>query len=406
MRRGGSHACDNMNDDDHYNSDRHPDDRSRRTQKSFYALLFAVSLALVWILLPYFGSIFWGTILALLFQPLQRSLTVRFGNRPNLAALTTLVLCVLIVILPVSVMIGTLVQEVAFAYAQIQHGQWDFALVFQKAVQALPEFAQHALDNVGLADMHGVQAKLADGAAKISQFVASQMVVIGQNTLQFAVGFGIMLYLVFFLLRDGGTISRRIRDAVPLERSHKERLLARFATVVRATVKGNIAVAAVQGLLGGIIFAVLGIKGALLWGTLMAFLSLLPAIGSALVWVPAAAYFLLAGPLWKAIVLILFCTLVIGTVDNVLRPILVGKDTKLPDWVILISTVGGMSVFGINGFVIGPLIAALFISCWDIATPPGEGDAAEVALPGKGDSVGVGVATDASASDTSRPPGA
>jgi predicted PurR-regulated permease PerM len=99
----------------------------------------------------------------------------------------------------------------------------------------------------------------------------------------------------------------------------------------------------------------------------MAFLSLLPAIGSALVWAPAAVYFLLAGPLWKAIVLVLFCTLVIGAVDNVLRPILVGKDTKLPDWVILISTVGGMSVFGINGFVIGPLIAALFVSCWDIS---------------------------------------
>ncbi|WP_133646352.1 AI-2E family transporter [Paraburkholderia flava] len=361
----------NHNDDSNFDNGNHahPDDRSRRNQKSFYALLFAVSLALVWILLPYFGAIFWGTILALLFQPLQRNLTVRFGNRPNLAALTTLALCVLIVILPVILMIGTLVQEAAFAYAQIQHGQWDFGLYFQKAVEALPGFAQRALDNVGLADMHGVQAKLADGASRISQFVAAQAVVIGQNTLQFAVGFGIMLYLVFFLLRDGRTISRRIRDALPLERSHKDRLLARFATVVRATVKGNIAVAAVQGLLGGIIFAVLGIKGALLWGTLMAFLSLLPAIGSALVWVPAAVYFLLAGPLWKAVVLILFCTLAIGTVDNVLRPILVGKDTKLPDWVVLISTVGGMSVFGINGFVIGPLIAALFISCWDIATP-------------------------------------
>lgn len=361
----------NHNDDSNFDNGNHAhlDDRSRRNQKSFYALLFAVSLALVWILLPYFGAIFWGTILALLFQPLQRNLTVRFGNRPNLAALTTLALCVLIVILPVILMIGTLVQEAAFAYAQIQHGQWDFGLYFQKAVEALPGFAQRALDNVGLADMHGVQAKLADGASRISQFVAAQAVVIGQNTLQFAVGFGIMLYLVFFLLRDGRTISRRIRDALPLERSHKDRLLARFATVVRATVKGNIAVAAVQGLLGGIIFAVLGIKGALLWGTLMAFLSLLPAIGSALVWVPAAVYFLLAGPLWKAVVLILFCTLAIGTVDNVLRPILVGKDTKLPDWVVLISTVGGMSVFGINGFVIGPLIAALFISCWDIATP-------------------------------------
>lgn len=379
-------------------------DQNSRNQKSFYMLLAAVSLALIWILLPYFGAIFWGTILAILFQPLQRSLTFRFGNRPNLAALTTLALCVLIVILPVSVMIGTLVQEVAYAYQQIRQGQWDFGLYFQQIVQALPAFAQRALDNVGLADMHGLQAKLSDGAARISQFVAGQAVVIGQNTLQFAVGFGIMLYLVFFLLRDGRAISRRIRDAIPLERSHKDRLLIRFATVVRATVKGNIAVAAVQGVLGGIIFAVLGIKGALLWGTVMAFLSLLPAIGSALVWVPAAVYFLLAGPLWKAIVLILFCTLVIGTVDNVLRPILVGKDTKLPDWVVLISTVGGMSVFGINGFVIGPLIAALFISCWDIEAPP-QNVVANVPADGGGGAIEVAEAAESAAPDDAQRPG-
>ncbi|MGH7462072.1 MAG: AI-2E family transporter, partial [Longimicrobiales bacterium] len=231
----------------------------------------------------------------------------------------------------------------------------------------LPHSVQNWLDQVGLADVAGLQAKLTEGAARISQFMATQAVTIGQNTLQFAIGFGIMLYLVFFLLRDGTILSRRIRVAVPLDDAHARRLLSRFTTVIRATVKGNVAVAAAQGFLGGVAFMMLGINGVLLWGTLMAFLSLLPAIGAALVWGPVAVYFLLAGPFWKGIVLLIFGTLVIGVVDNVVRPILVGKDTKLPDWVVLISTVGGMSVFGINGFVIGPLIAALFISCWDIA---------------------------------------
>jgi predicted PurR-regulated permease PerM len=254
---------------------------------------------------------------------------------------------------------------------QIKTGQWDFGLYFQKAVQALPFFAQRWLGDVGLGDVAGLQGKLADGAAIISQFMATQAVAIGQNTLRFAIGFGVMLYLVFFLLRDGIAISRRIREAVPLEEIHKRKLLSRFATVVRATVKGNVAVAVVQGLLGGLAFFVLGIKGALLWGTLMAFLSLLPAIGSALVWIPVAVYFLLAGPLWKAIVLTIFCALVMGAVDNILRPVLVRKDTRLPDWVVLISTLGGVSVFGINGFVIGPLIAALFVSCWDISVVEG-----------------------------------
>lgn len=161
-------------------------------------------------------------------------------------------------------------------------------------------------------------------------------------------------------------LSRRIRSAVPLNDQHKRHLFRKFATVAKATVKGNIAVAAVQGILGGVIFAVLGIQGALLWGTIMAFLSLLPAIGSAMIWGPVAIYFLLTGAVWKGVILIVFCVVVIGLIDNVLRPLLVGKDTQMPDYLVLISTLGGMAVFGLNGFVIGPLIAALFISCWDL----------------------------------------
>jgi predicted PurR-regulated permease PerM len=342
-------------------------DNNTRNEKAFYILLIVVSLAFIWILAPFVGAIFWGAILAIIFQPLQRRLTIKFGNRSNLAALTTLLLCILVVILPVTLVAGTLVQEVASAYQQIKQGQLDFAQYFQQAVHALPEIVQRQLAKLGLTDMAGLQAKLTDGAARISQFAAAQALSIGQNTFQFVISFGIMLYLVFFLLRDGGVISRRIRRAIPLAESPKQKLIQKFTTVVRATVKGNIAVALVQGALGGLIFLILGIQGALLWGTLMAFLSLMPAIGAAIIWAPAAAYFLLTGAIWKGAILILFCVLVIGMVDNILRPILVGKDTKLPDWVVLISTLGGMSVFGINGFVIGPLVAALFIACWDIS---------------------------------------
>ena len=136
--------------------------------------------------------------------------------------------------------------------------------------------------------------------------------------------------------------------------------------MVRATVKGNIVVAAVQGALGGLIFWVLGIPSPLLGGVLMAFLSLLPAAGAGIVWAPVAVYLLLSGDIWQGVVLTLFGVLVIGLVDNILRPILVGKDTQLPDFVVLISTVGGMALLGLNGFVIGPVIAALFMTLWDI----------------------------------------
>jgi predicted PurR-regulated permease PerM len=337
-------------------------------QTSFYLLLFAVSVALCFILAPFFNTIFWGSILALLFQPVQRRLLIRFGRRRNLAAFTTLLLCIVIVILPLTLVAGTLVQQGTLVYGQMKSGNLNFGNYFDHVVHALPASAQRLLDQVGLTDIYDLQQKLTAGAAQISQFLAGQALSIGQNTLQFLISFGVMLYLLFFLVRDGREISRLIREAIPLDEDRKQHLVRKFTTVVRATVKGNVAVALIQGGLGGIAFWFIGIQGALLWGVMMAFLSLLPAIGAALIWGPVAIYFLLTGELAKGIGLIAFCAIVIGMVDNVLRPILVGKDTKMPDWVVLISTLGGMAMLGINGFVIGPLVAALFMSCWDLFT--------------------------------------
>ncbi|MND99148.1 putative inner membrane protein [compost metagenome] len=153
---------------------------------------------------------------------------------------------------------------------------------------------------------------------------------------------------------------------MPLAEQQKRRLQLKFNRVVRATVKGNLLVAVTQGALGGIIFWILDIPSALVWGVLMAFLSLLPAVGAGIVWAPVAVYFVATGAFWQGAVLAAYGVFVIGLVDNVLRPILVGKDTKMPDYLILVSTLGGLAVFGLNGFVIGPLIAALFMSSWAI----------------------------------------
>ncbi|ANJ71503.1 AI-2E family transporter [Ralstonia insidiosa] len=340
----------------------------------FYFLLFIVTIGLCWILSPFFGAVFWGGILAILFQPVQRWLVARFNKRRNLAALVTLTLIILIVILPLLFVAITLVQEVAYVYQEIKNAQPNYSQYFQDAIHVLPTSIQQLLAKYGLANLPALQRKLSDGAAQISQFAATQALSIGQNTFQFVVSFGVMLYMVFFLLRDGGEIGRRVRRALPLDEEHKNLLLAKFTTVVRATVKGNIAVALVQGALGGFIFWVVGIEGVVLWGALMAFLSLLPAIGASIVWVPAALYFLATGELGKCAILVVFCVGVIGLVDNLLRPILVGKDTKMPDWVVLISTLGGMALFGINGFVIGPLVAALFMASWDIFARSGQAE--------------------------------
>ena len=198
------------------------------------------------------------------------------------------------------------------------------------------------------------------------QSVAGGVLSLGQNTLHFFISMGLMLYLLFFLFRDGVALGRMIRNSTPLSDSYTRQFVDRFAAVVRATVKGNIIIAVIQGTIGGVAFWALGIEAALLWGVIMTFLSLLPAVGAVLVWAPAATYLFLAGAWLKGVILVFVGVLVIGLIDNLLRPPLVGKGTRLPDYVVLISTVGGISLFGISGFVIGPLIAALFISAWSL----------------------------------------
>ncbi|MDF1485498.1 AI-2E family transporter [Ramlibacter sp. H39-3-26] len=335
-------------------------------RKTFLLLLAGVTLAFLAILWPFYGAVFWGVVLTIVFAPLHRRIVARMPQRPTLAALATLGLCLLIVILPTALVAVSLVQEAATVYARLKSGEIDMGAYFQQIVAALPSWLVGQLERLGITSIASLQQKLSAIAVQGGQVLATQAFNIGQNTFQFLVGFCIMLYLLFFLLRDGMALVALILHAVPLDDMHKRALGAKFATVIRATVKGNIAVAATQGLIGGLTFWALGIEAPLLWGVLMAFLSLLPAVGAGLIWGPVAVYFLATGALVQGIVLIAVGVGVIGLVDNILRPILVGKDTRMPDYVVLISTLGGMAMFGLNGFVIGPVIAALFIAAWDI----------------------------------------
>jgi predicted PurR-regulated permease PerM len=339
---------------------------SRVEHKAFVVLLIGVTLAFGWILLPFYGALFWAVVLAVLFAPLQRRLALRIGGRGNLSALFTLVVCLLVAVLPVIVITLMLVNEGAAVYQRIESGELDVGAFVAQAKDLLPQAIQHQLDRLGLGNFDGLRDRVARGALQGSQFLATKAFAIGQDTFQFLVGFFVMLYLLYFFLRDGPELVRMVRGAVPLDEGLKRRLQIKFTRVVRATVKGNIAVAVVQGALGGLIFWLLGISSPLLWGVLMALLSLLPAVGCGLVWGPVALYLLARGEVVQGLILIAFGVLVIGLVDNILRPILVGKDTRMPDYLVLISTLGGLTLFGLNGFVIGPLIAALFIASWDL----------------------------------------
>jgi predicted PurR-regulated permease PerM len=336
--------------------------------KFFLFLLVLVSLAFGWILLPFYGAVFWAAVLAILFAKPYRWLLIRMRQRRNSAALITLALCLVLVILPITLITISLVQDAAEVVARIRSGEINFSTYFQQMIGALPQWLIDLLARFDLLNPEALQARLSASAVQGSQFIATRALSIGQNTFDFVVSLAMMLYLLFFLLRDGAALTARIRDAIPLSSHYKRYLFGKFTTVIRATVKGNIAVAATQGALGGLIFWILGVQGALVWAVIMAFLSLLPAVGAAIVWLPVAIYFIVTGAIWQGVILIIFGVVVIGLVDNVLRPILVGKDTKMPDYVVLISTLGGMALFGLNGFVIGPVVAALFIAAWDLFT--------------------------------------
>ncbi|MEN2397380.1 AI-2E family transporter [Pseudomonas halotolerans] len=338
--------------------------RKSLQDKSQMLMLILVTIAFIWILLPFYGAVFWAVILGIVFAPMQRRLQLKLGWQRNLTSLLTLSICVVIAILPVIVISTLLVQEGAALYKSLESGELDIADYLARFRDALPPYFQNLLDRFGLGNLDGLRERIVKGAMQGSEFFATQAFSFGQGTFQFLVSFFVMIYLLFFFLRDGPELVRKVRTAVPLAEYQKRRLQLKFNRVVRATVKGNLLVAITQGALGGLIFWVLGIPTVLLWGVLMAFLSLLPAVGAGLVWAPVALYFLLSGAIWQGVVLTLFGIFVIGLVDNFLRPILVGKDTKMPDYMVLVSTLGGLAIFGLNGFVIGPLIAALFMSCW------------------------------------------
>jgi len=335
-------------------------------QKTFLLLLLTVSAAFVYVISPFFGSVFWGIVLAIVFAPINKRLLHAMPGRKNLSAFLTLILCLVIVILPLTLISGALLRQATSIYQKMSTGDLNFGAYFQQIVGALPDWMVRVLQRFGLADFAAVQNAITSGMTEGSKFIAAQAVTIGQNTFDFVIGLGIMLYLLFFLMRDGMMLNGRIKQALPMSAQNSHYLFDKFTTVIRATFKGNLIVAAAQGALGGILFFFMGIGGALLWGVLMAFLSLLPAIGAALVWAPVAIYLLATGAILKGLLMIAFGVLVIGLVDNILRPMLVGKDTRLPDYIVLLSTVGGMAIFGLSGFVIGPMIAALFVASWTI----------------------------------------
>ncbi len=333
-------------------------------RRSFLILLGIISLLFALVLRPFWSAIFWAMVVTVLFAPMQIRLLPRLGHRRTLTALITLLTLSVIVIIPVLALLSAFIQQGAAFYAMIESRQIEPAQFIDQVVNAVP-FVPALMERTGI-DTDSIRAYLASSATGISEIIAQQALAIGRNTVNFTVKLVLMLYLTFFLLRDGDRLLALMDAAVPLSETRKQLLFRKFVEVTRATVKGNLLVAMVQGALGGLIFWLLDIPAPILWAVVMAFLSMIPAVGAALVWAPVALYLYATGAWFDASVLVAYGALIIGLADNVLRPILVGRDTKLPDYIVLFSTMGGIALLGINGFVIGPLIAAVFLAFWNI----------------------------------------
>ncbi len=335
-------------------------------ERVFLGFVVVATVAMAWIASPFYGAILWAMTTAIVFAPVNAALTTALNGHRNTAAGLTLLAIIAIVIVP-SVVIGSLlVEEAIGTYQALQKQPLDIGATLETLRHALPTPALEAIDRYALTDIDKLEERISAFLTSGLRVAAEQAVNIGQSAFGFVVGLSIMLYLTYFLLRDGRSIAQTVSKRIPMAPHKRRALFEKFITVIRATIKGSIVVAIVQGLVGGLTFYFLDIRAPLLWGVVMGMLSLVPAIGTGLVWVPVAIYLFATGDVTRGVILLLVGFFIISMIDNILRPILVGKDTRMPDYVVLIATLGGIGVMGINGFITGPVIAALFMAAWDI----------------------------------------
>ena len=331
---------------------------------SFVILVALTTLAFLGLIAGFLMPVFWAAVLATVFFPLQRRYVARLGGRRSLAALATMLTIIAIVVVPLFFVGLAMSREAVYLHDQITSGAIDLhaPLRFLRRVTPL---ASEYLGGFGI-DVDGLVQRLSSSAIAVSQFIASRALGIGQDVLRITALFFLMLYILFFFLRDGSRLVAMLIRALPLGDARERELLAKFADVSLATIKGTLVVGVVQGAIGAVLFWAVGIPAPVFWGSLMAVFSVLPAVGPGLIWLPAALILFAMGEFVKAIVLIAAGVLVIGLVDNVLRPVLVGRDTQMPDYLVLLATLGGLAVFGVSGFVIGPVIAAFFLVVWEM----------------------------------------
>lgn len=341
----------------------HTESETRFRNAFLLLLVAAISVAFVAMIRAFLVTILLAAIFTGLGYPVYRWLLARLAGRRALAALVTLALLLTIVIAPLLAVLGAGANEalrVAETIGPRLQQLVDQPGEFDSRLRALPLYDRVAPYRAQILTAAG------DLVASASTFLFGALSATTRATAVFLFHFAVLLYTMFYFLTGGPGLLRGALAYLPLTESDKQRMLGKFVSVTRATLKGTILIGAAQGVLGGLAFWAVGVDGAIFWGTIMTILSIIPGIGSALIWLPAAIILIATGEIWRGIALIVFGALVVGSVDNLLRPRLVGQDTKMHELLIFFSTLGGLMLFGAMGFILGPILAALFVTVWEM----------------------------------------
>jgi predicted PurR-regulated permease PerM len=330
----------------------------------FLTFVLLVTVSFFCLIKDFLLACFWAIILAVVFYPAYQRVKQYFKNSEKLPLFLTMLMIILVFVIPFLTLTLMITEESTDYYQKIQSGEINPQLYFQDTLAlVLPKF--NKLSHIQAISVEQISASAGIAFTQAVKYIAQQVPTLTQNLLNLIVQVALTFYILFFLLRDGHLLIRKLISLIPIGDRIETELFERFTSVARATVKGGLIVAVIQGSIGGLLFWFVGIPAAFLWGMLMTVLSLLP-IGSSLIWAPAVVILFLQGQTFKAVILLTVGILVIGMIDNFLRPRLIGKDIKMSDYVVLVSTLGGLTWFSLTGFVLGPIIAALFITCWDI----------------------------------------
>ena len=328
----------------------------------FLTFVLLVTVSFFLLIKDFLLACFWAIILAVVFDPVNQRLRQYFKNSEKLPLFLTMMIIILFFVIPLLTIAMLITEESTNYYMKIASGQFNPQVYFQETLALLlPKF--NKLSHMEALSVEQISASAGNAFAQAIKYIAQQVPALTQNLLALTVQFALTFYVLFFLLRDGHQLIRKLISLIPIGDGIEMELFERFTSVARATVKGGLIVAVIQGCIGGFLFWFVGIPAAFLWGMLMIVLSLLP-IGSTLIWGPAAVILFLQGQTLNAVIVLTVGILVIGMIDNFLRPRLIGKDSKMSDYLVLVSTLGGLTWFSLTGFVLGPIIAALFITCW------------------------------------------